>query len=162
MQFKKYDRSSVDLFQHCLEQKVLREDLSVHIGCDSILVEHNLYYFTVVAFRYNAKGAHFIYDREKRTPYRDGTGKPDIFTKLWEEARFTIELSELLVERGIFNRDELVIEFDYNDIIKTVSTKLIPSATGWAIGLGYKHIILKSESQTACKAANHLCQKLNP
>lgn len=168
MEFKNYKREKVDVFQHCLEQKVAHDKLAVFIGTDSISLAGQIHYFLVVAFRYGKNGAHFIYSKEKLPSYRNSDGKPDVFTKLWKECDMSIKMAELLVEKGIFTRDEIIIELDYNAVVDTLSKQLIPATKGWATGLGYQcltkygeYVYINGErvaEQIACKAANHLCQ----
>lgn len=172
MEFKNYKREKVDLIQHCFEQKAKHKNLVVFIGTDSISVGGQVHYFTVVAFRYARNGAHFIYTKEKVPTYRQADGKPDIFTKLWRECQLTIDLSERLIAENVFNRDQIIIELDYNAVVETISNKLIPATKGWALNLGYQVLtkygeyvlvefeggIEKVEEQIAVKAANHLCQ----
>lgn len=158
MKFKTVlNKTIVDLIPYCLERKI-NPTLRVHIGCDSVRIADKLIYITCVVFRYGPTGAHFVYKKDTLNNYKSGDGKPDLFTKLWQEARFAIETAEYLIENKIFQREDIVLEFDYNNIKKTLSTPLIPSTTGWATGLGYKNILLKLEQQIACKAANHICQ----
>ena len=139
MQFYNYARREVNLIHHCLEQKAKHgENLSVFIGTDSLSIGGTVHYFVVIAFRYDHNGAHFIFSKEKVPTYRKPDGKPDIFTKLWRECQLTMELSESLVNQGIFTRNEIIIELDYNSVVETISKPLIPATKGWATGLGYQ------------------------
>lgn len=169
MNFFTYQRKEVDLIQHCLEQRAkYGKNLYAFIGTDSISISGKIHYFTVIAFRHSKEGVHFIYAKEKIPTFRKGDGKPDIFTKLWKEAELTITLCEELVESGIFDRDHIIVEFDYNNVSDTLSKPLIPATRGWAIGLGYQVLTKYGEKilvgngwegeQIACKAANHMCQ----
>lgn len=173
MEFKNYKREKVDLFQHCLEQRILHKDLTVFIGTDSITTKGEIVYFTVIAFRYGKNGAHFIFSKEKVPSYRFGNGKPDILTKLRREYNLTLDLAELLVKEKVFERDQIIIEFDYNNLVETISTKIIGEARGMATYLGFQSLT-KGETQKvivnldgsfkeindqiAVKAADHLCQ----
>ena len=168
MNFVTYDRKAVDLIQHCLEQRVKRDNLTIFIGTDSISIAGIIHYYIVVAFRYDKNGAHFIFAKEKVPTYRQANGKPDVFTKLWRECQLTIEVAEVLVNKDIFRRDEIIIELDYNSVVDTLSKPLIPATKGWAVGLGYQVLTKYGEyaivngqrvdDQVAVKAANHLCK----
>lgn len=169
MKFFNYQRQEIDLYQHCLQQRTrYGSDLYVFIGTDSISVGGKVHYFTTIAFRHSKTGVHFIFSKEKVPTFRKGDGKPDIFTKLWKEAELTINLCENLVENNIFNRNQIIVELDYNNVSDTLSRPLIPATRGWAIGLGYQVLTKYGEKvlcglewvdeQIACKAANHLCQ----
>lgn len=168
LKFKKPGHAPFDdVFEYCIVQ-TLKPNLRVYIGTDSISKDGNLHYFTVIAFRTGRVGAHFIYNKTTLKSFKDEGGKPDIFNKLWTEARFTIELAELLVEKGIFTREAITLEFDYQSVTDTISKKLNPAVTGWASGLGYAfttkynrdHQSLSMPDQVAVKAANYLCQKV--
>lgn len=180
-QFKDYQRRPVDLVQHCLEQKSKHgKNLLVFIGTDSISIAGNCHYFTVVAFRYGQSGAHFIFSKCKHPVIRLSNGKPDIYMKLWKEAVLTMEVAEFLTNERILSKDEIILEFDYNGLVKTLSTQLISGAKGWATQLGYNTLtkcnpnareklveyvevffgeeVIQIDQQIAVKAANHLCQ----
>ena len=169
-QFYNYKRQPVDLVQHCFEQRAIHgQDLTVFIGTDSISVGGKIHYFIVVAFRYGKNGVHFIYAKEKVPTYRFENGKPDIDTKLRREGHMTMDLAKFLVDSNIFTKDQIIVEFDYNDAIPTVSTRLIPEMKGLATWFGYQSLTKYGEyvltqnleevtDQIAVKAANHLCQ----
>lgn len=182
MQFYNYQRREVDLFQHCLEQRAkFGTNLLVFIGTDSISSNGKVHYFSVVAFRYGTNGAHFIFSKSKFPVIRKDNGRPDIYMKLWKETELTMEIANLLVDNKIFTKDDLIIEFDFNGLVKTLSTQLISGAKGWATQLGYQTLskcnpnprdktkcefidilfndeIIRIDQQIAVKAANHLCQ----
>lgn len=157
-QFVNIKREPVDLIQHCIEQRVAHPHLTVHLGCDSVVVGGQIYYVTVVAFRYGRNGAHFIFNKTKVPSYRKSDGKPDIFTRLMHETKSTIDLVQFLTERNIFIKEMLVLEFDFNNMRETKSREHVAIASGWASGFGYENVYLKSDQQVACKAANQICQ----
>lgn len=177
--FKKYNGQQVDVFDYCQQQKTLNNDVQVFIGTDSILHGGNIHYFLVVAFRTGPTGVHFIYQKEKIPVIKTKTGKPNIIDRLRKEGIMSIELAESLVNAGIFQKNQIVIELDFNKVVETVSTKLIPEMQGWAIGIGYQVLTkfcptqpaFKSDTvvvgndfwneQVAVKAANHLCQGIS-
>ncbi len=157
MKFRIVSGQQIDnLIKYCVGQKL--DGAKIHIGCDSIVVAGNITYITVIAFRIGKSGVHFIYDKTKIKSYRDSYNKPDIFTRLWKEAQFTIDTANLLIESGLFNHNEIVLEFDYNNVKDTISTKVIAAAVGYAVGSGYTNNLLKSDVQIAVKAANNICQ----
>ena len=185
MKFQTYSRKEVDLFQHCLEQKAkFGRDLLVFIGTDSISVGGQCHYFTVIAFRYGNNGAHIIFSKCKFPVQRKENGRPDIFSKLWKEVELTIEVANSLCDNKIFQKDELILEFDFNGLVKTVSTELVAAAKGYSMQKGYYQSLSKCQTQArvtdpdklefveifyqdeiikifeqvAVKAANHLCQ----
>lgn len=147
----------VNIFQHIIEKRFDRA-CKIHIGCDSIVTGGKVHYTLVTAFRYENSGAHFVFQKNIVPSFKKGDGKPDIFTRLWQEGRYTIEFANELVAKGIVIEDDLTLEFDYNDVLSTLSKPLIPAVVGWATGLGYKNILLKSDDQISVKAANQICQ----
>ena len=157
MQFVTLDRTKVDLIQHCFEQRSQHRNLTIHIGCDSIVRGGTVWYVTAVVFRYGAHGAHFIFSKVNVPSYRKYDNKPDIFTRLFQEAVYTLEIANFLIDNNIFMKEDIVLEFDYNDMKITKSTPLVGAAAGMATSQGY-NILLKSDLQMACKAANQICQ----
>lgn len=168
MKFVNYKhREEIDLFQTVSEQKLHHApNLKVHIGTDSVVSGEWISYFTVVAFRHSRTGVHFIFSKEKVQRFRNENGKPDSFTRLWRECKLTMDVAQMLVDRGLLSKPEIIIELDYNNLIKTVSTPLISSTKGWAVGEGYQCLVKYKENaqrpdqweeQIAVKAANHLC-----
>ena len=168
MKFFSYKREPIDLFQHCLEQKVRHGNkLTVHIGTDSVSTHGFVHYFTVVAFRYEKNGVHFIFSKEKVQSYRTESGKPDLFTRLLRECQLTMDVAIDLTDKNILSKEQIILEFDYNNLIETVSNKLVSAARGWAVGYGFEYLMKYKDNanrpeqwadQIACKAANHLCQ----
>lgn len=157
LNFVKVNREKVDLIEYCIKQRMNYPDLKVHVGCDSIVVGGNSWFVTVIAFRYGKNGAHFIFNKTRMSPFRMDNGKPDIFRRLLQETKFTMDLAEFLTSNSIFNKTELILEFDFNNMKETRSREHVAIAQGWASGFGYTSY-LKSDMQIACKAANQICQ----
>ena len=168
MQFYNYTKENVDLFAIVAEQKRLHgQNLKVHIGTDSAAEGGSVHYFSVIAFRHSKTGVHFIYSKETVNSYRTESGKPDIFTRLLRECQLTMDIAVSLTDAGMLIHDDIMLEFDYNNLIETVSNKLVAAARGWATGYGFKFMVKYKanahrpdqwEDQIAAKAANHLCQ----
>lgn len=167
MKFVTYKREPISLFEHCVQQKVIHKNLTVHIGTDSIAVGGFVYYFTVVAFIYGKEGSHFVFSKEKVQSYRTESGKPDLFTRLLRECQLTMDVAIDLTDNDILSKNQIILEFDYNNVIETISNKLVSAAKGWAAGHGFDYLMKFKENatksnewadQVACKAANHLCQ----
>lgn len=160
-QFKTANKTPIDILEHIAVQKARHgKNLKVHVGTDSASREGSLHYYLVVAFRYSTNGAHFVYYKEKVPIFRHGNDKPDIFRKLMYEAQLSILFCEEAVNSNVLNREQIILEMDYNGIEETKSTELIAYAKGWAVGLGYD-VITKNEktnTQMAVKAANFLSQ----
>ena len=147
-----------DVNKYIVLYRINHPNTIIHIGCDSVVTGGTINYILVVAFREGKHGVHFIYEKIKLPTYRTAGNKPDVFTRLWQEGRMTIELSEKLIDSKIIIKEDVILEFDYNNVKETISKTLIPSIQGWALGLDYKKILLKSDNQIAVKAANDICQ----
>lgn len=176
-QFYNYKNEKIDLVKYCFDQRILHgENLVVLVGTDSISLSGQIYYFSVIAFRHGANGVHFIYCKDKVSTYRFGNGKPDIDTKLRREGHLTFDLVKFLVEeKEIFKKEQIVVEFDFNEAIPTLSNKVVPEFRGLATWYGYQSLTKYGESvlvevggevvelsdQIAVKAANHLCQRIS-
>lgn len=162
MKFRTTTFQDVELIPHIVSEFSKSQLDAIHIGTDSISIGGTLTYFTVVAFRYRnifgtGKGAHYIFKKTQFPTYRKEGGKPDLYLKLWKEVELTIECAQFIVDNLPVAKDKIVLEFDFNNIIETVSTKLIPASHGWALSMGLKSLF-KSDEQLAVKAANHKCQ----
>lgn len=166
--FFNYKREKINLIEHCLQQKVqFGNKLKIHIGTDSIAKDGNVYYYSVIAFRHSNNGVHFIFSKEKVQSYRTGDGKPDLFTRLFRECQLTLDIANFLINDELFRRDDIIVELDYNNLVETISNKVVNATKGWVIGSGFKCLVKYKENATkpdqwedqiACKAANHLCQ----
>lgn len=132
------------MIQHCLDQRAkFGRNLYAFIGTDSISVGGKITYYTVVAFRHDREGVHFIYSKEKIPTPRHGNGRPDIYSKLHKEFELTMVTARELVDNKVFSKDDIVLEFDYNGIAKTHSSSLISVAKGWAAMDGYPNVLSK-------------------
>jgi predicted RNase H-related nuclease YkuK (DUF458 family) len=141
--FKKVDGSYVNIIKHTLEQLNLYPDLKIHIGTDS-QTEANTIYATTICYRYGTRGAHYIVFKEEVDRVKVE------YMRLYDEGMRTLEAARLLT-------DELpvspILEFDYNDLKKTLSSNLVSSFKG------YHNARFKSEDMIATRAANHECRK---
>lgn len=141
----------VDLIEHTLEQMRNHPELKIYIGTDSQDDGADTVYATAVLYRYENKGAHFIYFREKVPRIWD------MFTRLYSEGQRTIETAELILKEIAHAHFE-ALEFDYADVKKTMSTRVISALKGWVKGMGLKPSF-KSGEQLATKASDQICRK---
>lgn len=148
--FKKGETDeTVDLLDYCVEQIKINPHVKIYLGTDSQNRRHNTVYTTVVVFRYNNRGAHFIYRTIKVPRLRDR------FTRLWKECELSVEIAEWLRENSAVRIER--IELDYNDLKKTESSNLVKPTTGWVTSLGYE-AATKPQELIAIKAADHMCR----
>lgn len=147
--FRKEDGTIVNLTTHILEQVDKHNNLTIRIGTDSQDYKVTKY-ATVVVFRYGLRGAHYIfhYDEVKRHKTE--------YLRLYEEGTRTIETAELITREIPISLDGL--EFDFADVKKTLSSKLVSDFKGWTQGINQKPIF-KSGQMIATKAADHIIRK---
>lgn len=138
----------VDLIEYTRERLKENPDLRIYIGSDSQIFKKNTRFVTCICFRNDNKGAHYIYCKEK-------TDRISVsYTRLYNEGLKTMEALSLFDGTDIKIE---AVEFDYNDVKETISTKLVNDFKGWAEALGHK-AIFKGGDMVACKAADHLCR----
>lgn len=146
--FKKISGVTVNVVKHTLEQLQKNPAVDIHIGTDSQNSGHYTTYTTVIAYRFNMSGVHYIFHKYKVSKIND------IWSRLWKESELSIEIAEWLTEQLNVNVE---IDMDYNGDNKHKSFKLISSAVGWANSLGYK-VNIKPDNQIATKAADFHCK----
>jgi predicted RNase H-related nuclease YkuK (DUF458 family) len=146
--FKNINGEHVDIIEHTLEVIDKYPNVKIHIGTDSLSKKSKTRYSTVIVYRYGKAGAHYIYYSHKIPRIND------LWTKLWKEIEYTIEVAEWLQNKiGV----EIEIDMDYNSKEIHDSYKLISSAKGWANSLGYK--VNVKPNVLATKAADHIVNK---
>lgn len=149
--FRMEDRTLVNVIEHCIEQIGKHPELKIYIATDSQRTKKKIAYATLIVFRYGTRGAHYIYQLDfvprKNTSH---------YERLYNEAVRTISLADMITKDTALSIEAL--EFDYNGMIKTLSTPLISAVKGWAMGLGYNPVF-KGGEMIACKAADHICRQ---
>lgn len=148
--FKTEEGEIVNILEHCRKVLSLYPSAKILIGTDSQNTKVSSRYSTVIVFRYNLKGAHYIYNTTNIPKIKD------LFSRLFKECELSIEIANYITEKTSYKIDG--IELDFNDFKKTKSTPLISATKGWCESLGYR-TILKSGEIIACKAADHCCRR---
>lgn len=148
--FKTENGEKVNIVEHTLEQIETFQNISIRIGTDSQDYSDSTYYVTTIVYRYGTRGAHYIYYKEKLPRIRD------MYSRLFDEARRTIETAQLIDNEIPVAFEGL--EFDYNNIPKFQSNRLVSSVRGWVLGLNYKPIF-KGSLMIATRAADHIIRK---
>jgi uncharacterized protein len=146
--FKTTDGKIVNVTEHTLDILKKYPNVQIHIGTDSQNYGGITSYSTVIAFRYNRNGVHYIYNKFKVDKIKD------IWTRLWKEAELSIEVAEWLTKKI---NVKVEIDMDYNDDETYKSNKLITATKGWANSLGYK-VNVKPNNQIATRAADYVCR----
>lgn len=142
--FRKESGELVNIIEHTLEQLDKYSGLEIYIGTDSQSYGDSTVYATTIVYRYGLRGAHFIYHKERLPRVKDD------FLRLYNEGYRTLKASDLLTEEIPVSVKAL--EFDYADIKKTISSKLVSSFKG------YQNAVFKSGQMLASKAADHECR----
>lgn len=149
--FKKGETDDqVDVLDYCVEQIKINPHIKIYLGTDSQNRKYHTVYTTVIVFRYNLRGAHFIYRTIKVPRIRDR------FSRLWKECELSVEVAEWLKENSAIRIE--TIELDYNNLKQTESTALVKPTKGWVEALGYKAAV-KPNELIAIKAADHCCRR---
>ncbi len=146
--FKTIKGKPVNVVNHTLEQLKGNPTVNIHIGTDSQNNGIHTTYSTVIAYRFNRNGVHYILYKQKVPKITD------IWTRLWKEAELSIEIAEWLTKQINVN---VQIDMDYNGDKNYKSHKLISAAKGWANSLGYK-VNIKPNNQIATRAADFQCR----
>lgn len=151
--FRTEQGERVNVVEHTLEQIEKWPNLKVYISTDSQDDGPNSRYATAVVYRYGKRGAHYIYYVQEVPRIKD------MFTRLYNEAVFTIEAAQLIDNEIPISFAAL--EFDYNNLPKWKSNKLISSVRGWVRGLNYNAVFKNSGDHImiAAKAADHICRR---
>ena len=151
--FSTQDGVKVDVIDHTLEQIKKWPNLKMYIGTDAQDYGGSTRYATVIVYRYNQRGAHFVYFRE--TVDREKT----MYQRLFNEGARTIEAAGMITEEIPVAFEG--VEFDYNQIPKWASHKLIKEIGGWATGLNMRAIFKNNgegDCMIATKAADQVCR----
>lgn len=150
--FKLSSGETVNAIQHTkdvLAKHSLLGDVKVYVGCDSQNRRYSTQYVGVIAYRYGARGTHYIFTRDNVNKIRDR------WNRLSKEVELSLELANMLKENGI---EVHCIDFDFNSKEIARSHDLVQWAQGWAVSLGY-NCTVKPEEQVASRAADHLVKK---
>lgn len=146
--FKTINGKPVNVVKHTLEVLKKNPTIQIHIGTDSQNNGEFTTYSTVIAYRFNNNGVHYIATKRRQSKI------VDLWTRLWKEAEDSIEIAEWLTKQI---NVKVEIDMDYNDDENFKSNKLISAAKGWANSLGYK-VNVKPNIQIATKAADYQCR----
>lgn len=147
--FRKVNGDLVDLITHSTNVIKEHPHTKIYVGTDSQNKGDYTIYVITVAYRYNTRGVHFIYHKEKVPRIKDS------FSRLFKEAEFSIEVAEYLRKNSSLKIE--AIDMDYNAKKTHKSNIVVNAAKGWAEGLGYK-VIIKPGEQIAVRASDLLCR----
>ena len=151
--FRTEQNKIVNIIEHTLQEIDKWSNLKIYLGTDSQDYGKITRYVTAIVYRYGKRGAHYIYFKEEVDKLRD------MYTRLYAEGSRTKEVAQMIDSEIPISFAAL--EFDYNQIPKWASNKLIFSIGGWARGLNY-NAVFKNEGDNmmiATKAADHICRR---
>ncbi len=123
--------------------------VEVHVGTDSQRFNGKVIYVTAIAYRYPARGVHYIYFKQTFPPIRDN------WTRLFKETELSLEVAKTISDN--LPSLKIEIDMDYNEDEHYESHKLVSAAKGWAKSLGYK-VNIKPNKQIATRAADYHCR----
>lgn len=135
----------VNAVEHTLEQINKYPNLKIYIGTDSQVFNPKVRYVTAIVYRYNTRGAHYIYYSEIVPKIKDN------FLRLYNEGARTLEAASLLTDELPVEIEAL--EFDYAGVKKTISSPLVSAFKG------YRNAVFKGGAMIASKAADHILRK---
>lgn len=144
--FKTVGGKYINIVKHTLEQLNKWPDLKIHIGTDSQTEGDSTIFATTITYRYGTRGAHYVVFKEA-VPRM----KVD-YMRLLDEGTRTVEVWQMLTNELPVSP---ILEFDYNDMKKTLSSNLVSSFKG------YPNARFKSSEMLATRAANHECRRSN-
>lgn len=124
--------------------KIKYPDVRIKVGTDSKQSGTKTAYVTVVCFERPSKGVHYIYKKEYRERVKD------IFTRLFKEAEYSIEVVDYLS-----GRENVAIHLDYSGSKTDKSSNAQKAVTQWLKSAGY--II---ESKPDAYAASHAADRV--
>ena len=135
--FKTEEGKIVKALDHTLEILKENPDVKILIGTDSQDYGRDTQFVTCICYRWaRKKGAHYIFLKDRVPRYRD------TYSRLYEEGQRTLEIASLFDNTAVKIE---ALEFDFNNIKETISSKLISGFRGWCEGLGYKSIFKGGE-----------------
>lgn len=125
----------------------------IHVGTDSQRIRKGKYGFVYVIAIEFSRGARYIYLRDVQFP----KARPTRQERLSQEVYATMEIATKL--RDEFPTLPIEVDFDLNSDVEYESNKVVPMATGYATGLGFKFNI-KPNNQVATRAADSQVRRL--
>jgi predicted RNase H-related nuclease YkuK (DUF458 family) len=141
--FKTIEGKYINIVTHTLEQLNKWPNLKIFISTDSQSMSDFTRYATTIVYRYGTRGAHYIVFKEEVPRERVE------YTRLYNEGMRTYEAWEILTKEIPVNP---ILEFDYADVKKTISSNLV------SVFRGYPNAVFKSGQMIASKAADHECR----
>lgn len=137
---------TIDLISYIQDYLKLKPDTIIYIGSDSQVRGKFTHYAYVIVLYNERKGGHVLYAKETII-------KIDWFNRLMREVNVSIQIGQMLMEKGI--ERPITIDIDLNPDPRWKSNSVLRSVLGWGEGMGFK-TRYKPEAFCASYAADHL------
>ena len=138
----------VDLVPHIKAKLAERKDISIYVGCDSQNIGAYTVYACVVVLHMGTNGGHVLFSKIKYNRIRD------IFTRLWKEVEFSMEVARYLESQGV--QKAQYIDIDLNPDPKYKSNAFLRAALGFVESYGYTPRC-KPDAVSASYVADRIC-----
>lgn len=140
------NRTKIDLVPYIEDYLIRKPETQIFIGSDSQVRGKLTHYAYVIVLYTERKGGHVLYTKET-------INKIDWFNRLMREVNVSIQIGQMLMEKGISR--PITIDIDLNPDPKWKSNSVLRSVLGWGEGMGFK-TRYKPEAFCASYAADHL------
>lgn len=151
--FKTIEGKVVNVVDYTLSILKKNPDTRIYIGTDSINIADETVFATVIAYRYNSRGAHLIYNK-MRVPRAPRLSDDDDRIRLEREVDLSLEIALYLNEKGIHVH---YIDLDLNEDEYEGSHKVLQYGKGYCLGIGITPNTKPNETPSA-RAADHICR----
>lgn len=147
--FKTEQGKLVNLIEYTLDIIRNNPEIRIYIGSDSQNYSDKTKFVTCICYRWPGKrGVHYIFKKENEQRISDN------YTRLYQEG---VKTMEVLSEFDDYPIKIESVEFDFNNIKKTISYNLVSTFKGWCEGLGQR-AVFKSGELIATKSSDHICR----
>lgn len=153
--FKTLDEKIVNVVDHTLSILKKNPDTRIYIGTDSINIADKTVFATVIAYRYNHRGAHLIFNKVRVPRINQSRMESEnMRIRLEREVDLSLEIAMYLNERGIHVH---YIDLDLNEDEHTGSHSVLQYGKGYCLGLGFTPNTKPNETPSA-RAADQICR----
>lgn len=162
--FYKIDGTKIEnvaqYIKNYIDSDRLTAKFSILIGCDSLPSRYkSATYVTVICIYREGRGAHIIYNRERKVRVRD------LYERLWAEVEKALEVAVYLRESGIENMNKIQaldvnLHLDLNPDDgggANKSNSIIDAAVGYVTAMGFS-CSTKPNAPAASYCADWLCR----
>jgi predicted RNase H-related nuclease YkuK (DUF458 family) len=154
--FRTEQKQTVHIIDYSIQQVSKNSNTLINIGSDSQVKGAYIDFYIAIAYRSGNNGVHCIYKHiRKERPPKSVPMEKQVEMRLREEMDMTVEVAKYILENSSLRINAL--EFDYNDVLPTLSHNFAKESVGWCQYFGVKHLS-KPDEMYATKYANSKCQ----